>query len=262
MFRFAEPLEVGKIICRPNRFIMRVEEGRGVLTCHCPTTGKIGNFRLDCLPCLLSRSNDPKRKTTHTVEAISTDHQASWIGINQNAANRYIEHFFRNGQLDQIVSNGHRILREQKIGDSKLDFMIGDTYIEVKTPLMFLPDSNGNCAAPVKERDASYFERFIKHVTELSNRLRNHESAVLIICFIYDAPEFQRPPLTAKNKIIHETVLMAAKSGVKMWQINLQINQYGVELLRCFNVEHTLSHSNTSHYVSRTETEKLKLSPR
>ena len=49
----------------------------------------------------MSKSSDSKRKTLFTVEAVSLDRpedtDKSWIGINQNAANRYVEHFLTNG---------------------------------------------------------------------------------------------------------------------------------------------------------------------
>ncbi|WP_424725817.1 hypothetical protein [Methanobacterium sp.] len=47
----------------------------------------MGNIDLSGIPCLLSKSNDPKRKTPYTVEAVSLDlpesKEKSWIGINQ-----------------------------------------------------------------------------------------------------------------------------------------------------------------------------------
>ncbi|MDR2419735.1 MAG: DNA/RNA nuclease SfsA, partial [Puniceicoccales bacterium] len=220
MYRFESPLEEGKIICRPNRFIMQVEKEGETFTCHCPSTGKIGNIPLEGLPCLLSSSTNITRKTPYTVEAISLDMAKSWMGINQNAANRYVEHFFRSGLLNHIAANGHKILREQKIGHSKLDFKIENTYVEVKTPLMYMPWLPE--AAPLQERAASYFERFIRHVTDLSDALKDHESAAMIMCFIYDAPVFQIPKPTEKNKVIRDAVRHAIASGVKMWQLNMR----------------------------------------
>jgi sugar fermentation stimulation protein A len=97
---FAEPLSTGIIVRRPNRFIIEVEIDGAVVGCHCPTTGRIGNLILDGLRCLLSRSHSSTRKTPYTVEAISVDppdsRDVTWIGINQNAANRYVEQALRN----------------------------------------------------------------------------------------------------------------------------------------------------------------------
>jgi sugar fermentation stimulation protein A len=61
----------GIIRKRPNRFIMEVEIAGKIELAHCPVTGKIGSFDFKNTPCLLSKSNNPKRKTKFTVEAIS-----------------------------------------------------------------------------------------------------------------------------------------------------------------------------------------------
>jgi sugar fermentation stimulation protein A len=241
---FESPLEEGKIVCRPNRFIMQVEKDGSVFICHCPSTGKIGNITLEGLPCLLSPSVDTTRKTTHTVEAISLDHAKSWMGINQNAANRYVEHFFRSGLLNHIAANGHKILREQKIGHSKLDFKIEDTYVEVKTPLMYMPWLPE--ATPLQERAASYFERFMRHLTDLSDAMKSHENAAMLTCFIYDAPIFQIPKPTEKNKIIRDAVRHAIASGVKMWQLNMSIDPRGVNLIKYFDITYLFTSSMSS----------------
>jgi sugar fermentation stimulation protein A len=232
---FDRPLEVGRIVARPNRFIMQVEKDGETHTCHCPSTGKIGNLVLDGLPCLLSKSSDPSRKTSHTVEAISVNNAQSWIGINQNAANRYVEYFFRNGFLDEIAPNGHQILREQKVGSSKLDFKIENTYIEVKTPLKFLLLDDDELNIP-GDKECTSFERFIRHLAELSEHLHEHERSALLTCFLYDAPTFRAPKPTEKNKIIRDAVLKAARTGVKMWQINMNVDQRGVHLLKYFEI--------------------------
>jgi sugar fermentation stimulation protein A len=234
VYEFSVPLEFGVVVFRPNRFIMHVEKNGRRFVCHCPSTGKIGNIVFDDVPCLLSASGKKKRKTPYTVEAISLDDGQSWIGINQNAANRYVEHFFRAGMLNDIVANGQEILREQKIGDSKLDFRIENTYIEVKTPLQFLALTEND--RPSGMECVNSHERFVRHVTELGNRLREHESAVLLLCFLYDAPIFTPPKETKRNKIIVDAVRQSLQAGVKMWQLNMGVAPQGVNLLKYFDI--------------------------
>ena len=83
---------------------------------------------------MLSKSKDPNRKTLYTVEAISLnrpeDYEKAWIGINENAANRYVEHFLRNGGFSDIVGYPTSVQREVFLGDSKLDFKVDDTYLD------------------------------------------------------------------------------------------------------------------------------------
>jgi sugar fermentation stimulation protein A len=245
MYKFEPPLEIGKIISRPNRFIMNIEKDGNAFVGHCPSTGKIGNISLDGFSCLLSKSNDPRRKTAYTVEAIYMDQAHTWVGINQNAVNRYVEHFFKNGCLDGIAKAGHKVLREQKVGTSKLDFKIENTYLEVKMPLKFLPCAKDSCQRDVGSDDnkthvlqAPSYERFVRHITELGDRLRESENAVLIVCFMYDAPMFIAPKPTEKTKIISDAVRNSAKAGVKMWQVNMCIDRNGVNLLQYFDITH------------------------
>ena len=68
---------------------MLIDVAGETVSCHCPTTGRIGKIDLSGRPCLLSESTNPERKTPYTVEAISLnrpeDAGKKWIGINQNA---------------------------------------------------------------------------------------------------------------------------------------------------------------------------------
>lgn len=99
-FVFSSPLIEAIIIRRKTQFTMLIDVDGDEYICHCPTTSRIGNLNLTGRPCLLSRSTAPNRRTPYTVEAISLnrpgDSEKSWIGINQNAANRYVEHYLVN----------------------------------------------------------------------------------------------------------------------------------------------------------------------
>ncbi|MDR3156293.1 MAG: DNA/RNA nuclease SfsA [Holosporaceae bacterium] len=240
-YKFDQFLRQGTIISRPNRFLMHVEKDGSVFVCHCPSTGKIGNIAFDGVPCLLSESSNKKRKTPYTVEAISIDEARTWIGINQNAVNRYVEHFFCIGALDDIVPNRHTILREQKAGNSRLDFKIDNTYVEVKMPLQFLTFSKND--RPNDMECTNSHERFVRHITELGNRLQENENAVLLVCFAYDAPIFTPPEPTEQNRIIGDAVRQSVKAGVRAWQVNMNIDAHGVTLLKHFDItDHIFGH--------------------
>lgn len=188
MYKFKEKLQIGRIISRPNRFIMHVAFNGQEITCHCPSTGKIGCIPLDNLPCLISKSDTKNRKTNYTVEAISINNAKSWIGINQNAVNRYIEYFFKNGLLSEIAPHGERILSEQKFGKSKLDFRIDDIFTKVKMPLIDLFTITSHTKP--KECQTNSFDRFVKHMNDLKNSLHLHCKAAMLICFMFDTPFF------------------------------------------------------------------------
>jgi len=142
-YQFKHELIEGIIISRKNRFIIQANINGKEELCHCPSTGRIGGLVLNGMPCLLSESENPERKTKYTVEAISCPHgngiMTEWIGINQNQVNRYVEFFLRSGQLPEITQPFSEIKREVKFGKSRIDFKIGNDYLELKMPLITLP---------------------------------------------------------------------------------------------------------------------------
>jgi sugar fermentation stimulation protein A len=300
-YAFEAPLVRGVIKARPNRFIMEVSvPGQKELQrCHCPTTGRIGNVVFKDIPCLLSKGSG-KRTTAYTVEAISLASpaalekpgaQATWIGINQTRANRFVEHFLATGQLENMLKDGHLVKRERTVGASRIDFSVGDRLLlEVKSPLMtlYLPDAPTSQTGKDTPVDP---ERLIKHFTALSNSLVQWQAekstgekaapakgakrapttasdaialskkkqktpagaaavttvagdasstgrAIVLLCFMYDAPTFVPPVAkSAKADRIVAAVSTAVKNGVENWQINMAVDEKGVRLLRCMKLD-------------------------
>ena len=70
-YEFETELIEGIIVKRNSQFTLDVEIDGDVEKVHCPTRGRIGNIDLKNIACLLSESNNPKRKTRYTLEAIS-----------------------------------------------------------------------------------------------------------------------------------------------------------------------------------------------
>ena len=234
---FPEPLTEGVIVRRNSRFTMTVDVAGEELVCHCPTTGRIGNIVLDGRPCLLSHSHDPRRKTPYTVEAVSLarpeDSPKDWIGINQNAANRYVEHFLADGSLDDVTGGGS-VRREVFLGDSKLDFLVGDTYVEVKTQLQHLQVEIPGYVGTRKVTPFSATDRFVRHITTLADSLAEHERAVLLNCFIYDNPGFRVIERSTNYEEVSAAVASCRERGVSMWQVNLRITPEGVDMTAHF----------------------------
>ncbi|MDR0678120.1 MAG: DNA/RNA nuclease SfsA [Holosporaceae bacterium] len=236
-FEFEQQLLGGLIKSRPNRFIMNVEVNGKIERCHCPTTGKVGNIIFQNIPSLLSKSVNINRKTPYTVEAFQwecgKDRNKSWIGINQTAVNRYVEYFLKAGLFNDTREAVHR---EQTLGSSRLDFRVGHCYIEVKMPLFYLFSKNEslNYQAPTSQ------ERFIKHVSDLGNSLKNNDRAILLTCFMFDAPRFIPPAPCERNAKLVNTIKKSMTQGVEIWQLNLSINQMGVDFVKCFDISSTV----------------------
>jgi sugar fermentation stimulation protein A len=237
-YLFTKPLVEGLIKSRPNRFIMLVEKGSTSVRCHCPSTGRIGDIAFKDIPCLLSESETEGRKTGCTVEAISLDpvgrREKSWIGINQNMANRYLEHFILTSQLRGMLGEERELRREVRLGGSRIDFAVGGTYVEVKTPLIQMPRSED---VPHREyAPMNSFDRLIRHFNELARGIRGGNRAILLLCYLYDAEPFRPPPLDGTNAEIEEAAADAEKAGVENWQINLRVDPRGVSLIRYFRL--------------------------
>lgn len=231
VYRFSKPLKRGTIISRPNRFILLVKARGKTLRCHCPTTGRLGDLELAGLPCLLSSSSSSTRMTAHTVEAISASRTGdSWVGINQTASNRYLEFFLSKGALSKMA-NGP-LKREVRLGRSRIDFLVGNAYVEVKTPLITLPAGEG--VRTVKRRRFDSFERLIRHMSELKRSLAAGKRAIIALCYFYDAKPFKPPPRDETNSRILDAARAAQTAGVERWQVNLKIDKDGVSLIRYF----------------------------
>ena len=239
-YQFPARLREGIIKSRPNRFIMMVEAGGRTVKCHCPATGRIGSLHFKDIPCLISRSDNPGRKTECTVEAISLDQpkhkKKKWVGINQVDANRYVEFFLRNGSLSDMVPGGEAALREQRLGKSRIDFAVGNAYVEVKTLLMDLPCTGHPHCRKVMPKFTS-FQRLINHFSELAMSLKKGKRAILLICYLYDAQPFRVPKPEKGTELILRAAKMAAMAGVENWQINLKVDEEGVALARHFPLE-------------------------
>ena len=236
---FPEPLSPGTIVRRPNRFIIDVDIGGTVAGCHCPTTGRISNLVLDGLPCLLSASRNTARKTPYTVEAISVDPPGpgtpSWIGINQNAANRYVEQALRSRLLPGIITAG-TVRREQVLGQSRLDFLVNDdTYIEVKTPLENLQVSVGDHVRTRPHAPLDSTGRMVRHIGELGRSLAAHQRAIMLVCFLYDNPGFQILK-SSRHSWVKAQVAQALHQGVEIWQVNFQLDTTSVRVLRHYEL--------------------------
>lgn len=238
--KFDVPLVEGTVIRRERQFIIYVLVDGVEQTCHCPTRGRIGAFELSGRPCLLSKTNKPARRTQYTVEAISLnrpeDKKKEWVGINQIAANRYVEHFLKNNAFHDMIEVKTTVLREQVLGQSKLDFLVDSTYLEVKTPLENIQLQMPKYIKQKVAKPVAYTGRFMKHVNELTSSMQSHQRAIMLVVFMYNNPGFRVMGSYNRHKEIYATVGRSLDTGVEMWQANLLMDQHGIRLDRCMPI--------------------------
>ena len=239
-YTFENELIEGIIVKRKSQFTMIVDIDGEEVSCHCPTTGRIGDIETKNIACLLSKSKDPKRKTPYTVEAVSADNldkpDKNWIGINQIFSNKLVEYFFETHQLDEIVSDYTEIRREVNLGISKLDFLVGDTYLEVKTPLTTLQVKYGSNIKTKPVTPFSSTDRFVKHINELAGSLKEHERAVLLTVYQYEITEPKERQKSTHYAEVSAAVQEAKKKGLEANEISMKFAKDGVELVSCKNI--------------------------
>ncbi|MBQ9041813.1 MAG: DNA/RNA nuclease SfsA [Eggerthellaceae bacterium] len=241
-FMFDPPLSEGVIVRRKSQFTMTVLFDGEEQAFHCPTTGRIGNLDVAGRPCLVSLAKGEGRKAAGTVEAVSLarpeDAGKQWIGINQNAANRYVEHFLRNGGFADIVGAGHEddVRREVFLGESKLDFLVGDVFLEVKTPLQHLQVNVPEWVKTKKVTPFSSTGRMQRHVGELAKSLADHQRAIFLTCFIYDNPGFEVVEKSTNYDEVKRDMDAAQVKDVEIWQANFRLTPEKVALDRYFRI--------------------------
>ena len=227
---FKTPLIRGTMLQRKSQFTALVDINGKELIVHIPTTNRIGDVENKNLPCLLSYHDDPKRKLKYDIEAILLSDDDNWVGINQILSNRLVEHFFKQHDLDEIVSNFESIHREVILGTSKLDFKIGDTYLEVKTPLTTINVKYGRNIKIVPPTPFSSTDRMLKHLKELTGSLKGHEKAVFLQVFQYRITEKkERLRSTHYNEVV-QAFKNASRKGVKFWELQMNFRAEGVTL--------------------------------
>ena len=173
-YLFEKPLIRGTMLKRKSQFTALVDIGGEELIAHIPTTNRIGDVENKNLPCLLSYHDDPKRKLKYDIEAVLLSDDENWVGINQILSNRLVEYFFSEHELDEIVSDFDSVQREVNLGISKLDFKVGDTYLEVKTPLTTINVKYGKNIKTLPPKPFSSTDRMVKHLKELAGSLQDH----------------------------------------------------------------------------------------
>ena len=232
IYLFEKPLIRGTMLKRKSQFTALVDIEGEELVAHIPTTNRIGDVENKNLPCLLSYHDDPKRKLKYDIEAVLLSDDENWIGINQILSNRLVEFFFNEQELDEIVSDFDSVQREVNLGISKLDFKVGDTYLEVKIPLTTINVKYGKNIKTLPPKPFSSTDRMVKHLRELAGSLKDHEKAVFLQVFQYRITEKKERLRSTHYEEVSQTFRDAAKAGVEFWEIQMDFRPEGVSLYR------------------------------
>jgi sugar fermentation stimulation protein A len=127
--------DVGRYLERSNRFVMTVERSDGSrVEAYCPNTSRLIGLLEGHPRVLLTRNEDPSRKTNHTIHAFR-DNEV-WVGIKAANANEIFDRYLRladSSPFDQWETWD----REVPFQSSQIDFVrvSGDKkeWVEVKS---------------------------------------------------------------------------------------------------------------------------------
>ena len=222
--------EKNTMLKRKSQFTALVDIAGEELIAHIPTTNRIGDVENKNLPCLLSYHDDLKRKLKYDIEAVLLSDDENWVGINQILSNRLVEYFFNEHELDEIVSDFDSVQREVNLGISKLDFKVGDTYLEVKTPLTTINVKYGKDIKTLPPKPFSSTDRMVKHLKELAGSLQDHEKAVFLQVFQYRITEKKERLRSTHYEEVSQTFKEASEAGVEFWEVQMDFRPEGVTL--------------------------------
>lgn len=173
--RFEPPLQRATLIRRYKRFLADVETPEGeTLTVHCPNTGAMTGCADPGSSAWYSTSTNERRKYAHTLEIMGSP-GGHFIGINSARANALVLEALAAGMLPGFPADAG-VQREVAIPGQpgRLDLLVGDVYVEVKSVTLRLADSG---AFP----DAVSV-RATRHLETLTRLKRRGYRAALVFC--------------------------------------------------------------------------------
>lgn len=154
-------------------------------------------------------------------------------GVTQGAMNRYVEAALGAGWLDSIVPEhaaGATVRREATLGSSRIDFQVGNAFIEVKMPLDEMPVPHPD-TVPRNPMRTPFTNRLLKQVGDMEQAMAQGQRALLLACFAYDNPGFRAPKAPNAPQVL-ERLNQSYGRGLESWQVNFALDPTGLSLTR------------------------------
>ncbi len=199
---------------RPNRFIAQVNLNREIETVHVKNTGRCKELLLPQSKVILSKSDNPARKTKYDLVAVEKA-GLGLVNIDSQAPNALMKEWLT-GKFDVIKP-------EYKYGKSRIDF-----YLE-KGSRKYLVEVKG---CTLEDDGVGYFPdaptlRGVKHIYELIEAQKHGYMCAL--AFVIQMPKVTEVRPNGKIHPEFETAFRAAvKAGVKIWFIGCCVTENAV----------------------------------
>jgi sugar fermentation stimulation protein A len=191
MLTIPEKILFGRLVKRYKRFFMDITLADGTtITAHTPNTGSMLGLLAPGNEVMLTKSDDPKRKTAFTAVAIKAD--GTWVGINTHWPNALVANSLSH-ELFAELHHYKSVKREVAYGPnlrSRIDLLLHSSdenkpqlYLEIKNVTLKI---GGHAQFP----DAVSM-RARKHVEDLLWVLdQGHRAAIFFLVQRADCPYF------------------------------------------------------------------------
>ncbi|UWQ21880.1 DNA/RNA nuclease SfsA [Jannaschia sp. W003] len=218
--RFATPLVPARLVRRYKRFLADValEDGREV-TAHCPNPGAMTGLAEPGMRVWLEPNDDPRRKLGWGWRLVEMP-CGRLAGVDTGVPNRVVGEALRAGLVPGLEG---AVRAEVRYGErSRIDFMVGDTHVEVKN-VHFRRD--GDWAEFPDSRTA----RGARHLDEMAAVVRAGGRAVTL--YLVQRPDCARLRIAADLDPVYGAAFARAReAGVETLAYGTRITREGVWL--------------------------------
>ena len=213
---FAHPLISARLVKRYKRFLADVilENGEE-LTVHCANPGAMEGLNTPGIKVWLSKSDNPKRKLSHSWELVEIDSfgQTALVGINTMHPNKLAMEAIERQKICELTGYDD-LKREVPYGEnSRIDILLSkkgepDCYVEVKNVTLLRNKALAEFPDSVTKRGA-------KHLAELSDMVAQGHRAIMFYVIQRDDAE-QFAIAGDKDPFYASAFDAAIKSGVEV----------------------------------------------
>ena len=207
---------IGSFLKRYKRFLVDIKLKNGeVITAHCTNTGSLKSCLIKNAPVVVSKANNPNRKTKYTWEMIKVGE--TWVGVNTQRANEIAFELLKQNKIKGF-ENLKLLKREVKFDSSRFDI-----YAESGSEKIFIEVKN----VTYREGEYALFpdaetKRGQKHIEQLLKaKAKGFRVALFFIIQRDDIKLFK-----AADKIdpVYANLLKEAhKNGVEIFPILIKV---------------------------------------
>lgn len=128
------PLQRGRLVARPNRFLARVELGDAAVEAHVPDPGRLEELLLPGAAVYVAAAGAPGRRTAYDLRLV--EGPAGLVSVDSRVPNRLVARALAAGAWPAFAAYSS-VKAEPRSGHGRFDFLVRgaglpDCFIEVK----------------------------------------------------------------------------------------------------------------------------------